>query len=587
MFFLGLGEAMWQLLIHPSVPYIFCGIIIAVFIYVCFFYKRNNKKLIAESIAKVYDALSGINDRKSFYENYESIDSKLSENKVFQESWGEFDETILLDADKQLIVTTKRPHDYFNEHTIISPYIDLRLLHAVPNYLIGLGLLFTFIGLVAAIHFAAGGLGSADGGQQALRNLLQMASVKFWSSIAGLFCSILLSISLKRWLNDLNKKLHEICRKLEKFTLSKTVEQLLSESLKDQKEQTNTLQHLAAEIAIQINNALADKLPASVAAAMQPLAEALNNTAQKLTSANSDSLEQLLSDFTKKLEGATHNEMQDLVSGLKDIQVSLQGLLQHIQQTGEAFGSKIVDAAGQLGTALESTMSDFSNKLQGAAQSEIQDLVVGLKSTQESLQGLVGHIQNTGDAFGSKITGAAGELSNTLLPVSENLLNFNSNIGLINEKMYAQLDRFDSNIASLNVTLQNIKQTAEHVYEAGQPLSNAAEGIKVTARSMEAAYKQIQDTHNNSQQATSAIQRVSEKVVTVWDSYENRFKAVDQDMVKAFTSIQGGLDAFKKHVGEFVSQFDEKFRSAISLLEGAISDLAEERAENDTSSPKN
>jgi hypothetical protein len=95
---------------------------------------------------------------------------------------------------------------------------------------------------------------------------------------------------------------------------------------------------------------------------------------------------------------------------------------------------------------------------------------------------------------------------------------------------------------------------------------------------MEVAYKQIQDAFEISQQATAAMKKSSEQVVTVWGGYEDRFKSVDQDMVKAFNSIHGGLDAFKKHVGEFVGQFDEKFKSAISLLEGAISELADERS---------
>ena len=569
---------MWQLLVSPLTPWLFCLIIIGIFFYFLFWYGCDEKKLVEDSITKSLDILEKINDRKEFYEQYESISLQLLEEKVFHNAWSEFDETVIIDTDSNSITTTKRPNDYFNEYSIISPRINLRLLHAAPNYLVGVGLLFTFLGLIAGIHFAALGLGSADGGQQALKNLLQMASVKFWSSIVGLLSSIILSVMQKHWLNNLNKKIYAICRKIEKFTNSVTLEQLLSEGRKDQKEQTNTLKHLATEIAVQISGALSERLPSSVALAMQPLAEALNNAAQKLSSANSDGLQEMLNNFTKKLEGGTQNEIRDLVDGLKDIQISLQGLLQNIQNTGDAFGSKIIDAAGGLGAALEATMNNFSNRLEGAAQSEIQDLVEGLKTTKQSLEGLLGHIQNTGDAFGSKIVGAAGELSNTLMPVSESLVSFNNNIGAINEKMYAQLDRFDNNVASLNTTLQNIKETAEHVHQAGQPISSAAEGIKLTVRSMEGAHKQIQEAYTSSQQATAAIQSVSEKIVSVWGSYEDRFKSVDQDMAKAFLSIQDGLDAFKMHVGDFVGQFDEKFHGAIKLLSGAREELADERS---------
>ena len=572
------GSFMWQLLVSDWVPYVFCSIIVFIFLGVLCWYGRKEKKLVNDAIDACLDVLLKINNRQEFYEQYEALREKFLQDVVFHNAWAEFDETVIVDPDRERVTTTKRPHDYFNEHSIISAHINLRLLNAVPNYLVGLGLLLTFIGLVAAIHVAAGGLGSADGGKEALKKLLNVASYKFFSSITGLFCSIVLSIIQKRWLNNLNQKIYKICRKIEELTNSITIEQLLDEDRKNQVEQINTLKHLATEIALQISIALEDKLPSSVATAMQPLAEALNNAANKLSSANSDGLQDMLDGFIKKLEGGTQSEMQELVSGLKDMQGSLQGLLQHIQQTGETFGSQIIDAAGSLGSVLETTMSNFSDKLQGAAQSEIQDLVQGLKSTQESLGGLLNHIQTTGDAFGSKIVGAAGELSNTLMPVSENLLSFNKNIGMINEKMYAQLDRFDSNIASLNSTLHNIKETAENIHKAGQPVSSAAESIKLTVRSLEAAYKQIQDTYSSAEQASNAIKGASEKIVTVWSGYEDRFKAVDQDMAKAFVSIQEGLEAFKMHVGTFVGQFDEKFHDAINMLSHAVEELAEERA---------
>lgn len=219
---------MWQFLVSPLIPYFFCSIILAIFFYMWLRYSCDEKKLVEHSITKFLEILEKINNRDEFYEQYELISSQFLEEKVFHNSWSEFTETVIIDVDSNRIITTKRPNDYFNEHSIISPHINLRLLHAVPNYLVGLGLLFTFIGLIAAIHFAALGLGSADGGQEALKNLLQMASVKFWSSIAGLFCSILLSIIQKKWLNNLNKKIYAICRKIEELTDSITIEQLLN-----------------------------------------------------------------------------------------------------------------------------------------------------------------------------------------------------------------------------------------------------------------------------------------------------------------------------------------------------------------------
>ena len=508
---------MLELLTRPFIAIIFCVIIIAFFYYARYLYDKNSRKLIAKSITEIFNCLNEIPNQTAFYEQYESIDSKLSENSVFKVAWIRFSRTIVVNTDKKEIVLTQPPHEYFNEYSIIAPIINLRLWLAFPNFIVGGGLVLTFIGLVLAIYVASTGLGSADGGQEALKKLLNVASVKFLSSIAALICSIFLTRYLKLFLNNLNKQIYNICYHLERLTSHITTEVLLNDTLKVQKDQTNILEHLATKISMEIANALADKLPASVALAMQPLAEALNNAAQKLTATNHDGLEQMLNSFTKKLDTA--------------------------------------------------------------AQGEIQELVRGLKNMQESLQILLQQIQLTGDNFGSKVIGAAGQLTHTLTPVSENLLTFNDTIKMVNEKMYAQLDRFENNVSLLNTTFQNIKQVTDHFQQASQPLSNVAEGMTMTIRSAETAYKQIQEANIHSQQATTAIQQVSEKVIDVWQSYQDRFKSVDEDMAKAFTHIHDGLDIFRKNISEFVSQFDDKFANAIRLLEGSIRDLADEREE--------
>ena len=71
----------------------------------------------------------------------------------------------------------------------------LKLLSTIPGYFVGVGLLLTFIGLVIALSKAASGTSSdAKSMTDALRQLLNAATFKFSTSIAGLFSSIVLSM---------------------------------------------------------------------------------------------------------------------------------------------------------------------------------------------------------------------------------------------------------------------------------------------------------------------------------------------------------------------------------------------------------
>lgn len=64
------------------------------------------------------------------------------------------------------------------------------------NTFVGLGLLLTFLGLVAALTFAAEGMREADpaGMLEAMRDLLAAAASKFVTSIAGVGLSLLLNL---------------------------------------------------------------------------------------------------------------------------------------------------------------------------------------------------------------------------------------------------------------------------------------------------------------------------------------------------------------------------------------------------------
>lgn len=70
---------------------------------------------------------------------------------------------------------------------------------ALPGYFTSVGLLLTFIGLVAALHFAARGFesGSAEQAKTAILQLLSASSFKFLTSIAALAGAIMISVSVR------------------------------------------------------------------------------------------------------------------------------------------------------------------------------------------------------------------------------------------------------------------------------------------------------------------------------------------------------------------------------------------------------
>ena len=82
-------------------------------------------------------------------------------------AWEEFAKTLIRPdpnrpADGGIVRNTVRPSAYFNVQATVEAGFHLPFWQALPNYFVGFGLLCTFLGLVSGLHFAAGGVASAD-----------------------------------------------------------------------------------------------------------------------------------------------------------------------------------------------------------------------------------------------------------------------------------------------------------------------------------------------------------------------------------------------------------------------------------------
>ena len=175
------------------VVYVFVSIILFVaiipFCQAIFSIKKVNDDL--NKASNALKELGNTHKHEEFYNQFETINNKISEISVLRHAWLEFVDSMYFGSDTKKYYLSHRPHYYFNRDSVLGTRLNLSQFLAYPNYLIGIGLLFTFIGLAAALHVAQAGLASG-GGQQALKDLLAVASVKFISSIAGILSRALL-----------------------------------------------------------------------------------------------------------------------------------------------------------------------------------------------------------------------------------------------------------------------------------------------------------------------------------------------------------------------------------------------------------
>ncbi len=137
--------------------------------------------------------------------------------------------------------------------------------------------------------------------QEPLMKLLEVASVKFISSIAGIASSMLLSFTQKWRIKTFEKHLQSFCDLLEECTEYKSAEKLLHENNIEQEKHTLSLENMAINISEGVSDALSNKLPASVASALEPLANEIRKLVEKISENQKDGMENVLHEFIDKL----------------------------------------------------------------------------------------------------------------------------------------------------------------------------------------------------------------------------------------------------------------------------------------------
>jgi hypothetical protein len=173
---------------------------------------------------------------------FDLVNHKLQDHALIGHAWTEFEKTCVRDV---LIRRTIRPLSLINSGVARERLFGLRLMPTIPGYFVGLGLLLTFIGLVIALSKAAGGVsGSPENMTQSLRELLDAATFKFSTSIAGLFASLALAIIFKSYSILIDTGFERFSREVERRTVYLAPQAIMLQSVQAEKEQLEQLKQI-------------------------------------------------------------------------------------------------------------------------------------------------------------------------------------------------------------------------------------------------------------------------------------------------------------------------------------------------------
>lgn len=538
-------------------------------------------------------------------------------------AWSEFHESIV-DETETPVRNTTRPGAFFMR--AIPRQKDLIFW---SNTFVGIGLILTFLGIVVALNATAYGMrdgASVQESQGALRTLLTVASVKFFSSIAGLGASLMLRFAEHGMSKKCEKEIYEICDLLERGLLYVPPQLLAVRQLEELKRQSTQLEKFNTDLAMSIGEQVGQQFQA-VMAPMQGSLGALSTSMEQMSDRMS---ERLGEGVGKAIESATNGELRALGHTLEALRSHLEGVSQHVQGSGEdaakqirAAGADFAQAAqdireafsgltGQVGEIGKSLAEDSETARSRQAEllgSTIAGLEAANARTAAVMAEAVDALKGAGVAvagdlqaqMGAAMTGAAKEAEAVIrAAISESGAAFAESGKAISEAVEAAASRITALAAAIEKSERNaagaaeaFQSSADGARSAAGAISTAATGFATAAAPVATSAKAFQDAASRiassldqseraAAEALKAMTNLAREIAgtqssaqEAWTSYRARFEGVDQSLEKTLglmvSTLSGSMSEFRK----FAQDVDAEMARAVGRLAQSMSTVEE------------
>jgi hypothetical protein len=490
--------------------------------------------------------------RASFARDFAKIDAALSSNRTLSICWQEFRKSLMFRGNPpgSIILNSIHPQNFLNPRSLRVQYDFVRSL---PNLFVGLGLLGTFVGLIAALTLSTKSLTTAvdqEQIKQALNGLLTTAAAKFYISAAGLVSSLFLAFFIRLTLKYLHGLVHQINRALEQRILFLNDQALSEKQLSVQQNSLEELKLFNTNIAMKIGDAVRTAVEASNDSLTNKLSDIANSFA-KLVEASRDGAGSAVNEAMKgALDASLHqasNAIGDIADSLKDLPARLGAAAASIQNAGDAAAQQQERLAESVQGAVEKILRDAGTQVSGNIEQGTQNLIAGLKDTGSAFGDSASKI----GSFFERFSASGDDYMKSLSSLSDQNAKLENNLTAISARIVAASDgvtKASSAVdANLDKVLTGISDFTRVATETNRAVRESQEAVRGTVETLQ-------------QQMAQHIQR---------------FNNVDEKLATVFNSIVSHVELQSSQMAEQFSGMDQALASAVNQFEQLIDDLTE------------
>lgn len=429
-------------------------------------------------------------------------------------------------GDQPLLVRRADAHAFFSLDILLPRFTNVRLDEAWPNIVLGTGILGTFVGLVAGVGLSTSHLTDVSNMasmHEGLSGLLGGASTAFWTSVAGLGCSLLLTGVHRRLQYQLRKQLADFADRLNDLIPRETPENLLSDVKEEVRAQSSRLEQFFDDLVVRFGETLGQRLEASIVPSLQSLTDSVASLRDERSLATHETLMQIVDRFEEAFGSAVGEEMRQLGDAFRTIQKDLEGSTELIAASRDETLAAL-DAGRQ-------HFTEAINQVVNGIHTAVEPLERLTDRWEESLKSsnqVVEEAVQAAQAFEASLRELAGGIEEA----SEN-----------SREAGRQLNEILKNAGELQ---QEATQAVAELREAEDELSRALEAIDSGARTLQAHTTAITGT---------------------WNEQRARFGEVDEKLTDVIRQIHQGLHDYTRRLTEVQDTAHQRLADALTALQ--------------------
>lgn len=490
-----------------------------------------------------------------------------------------------------------------NKTALLNVFFNDKVLNAVSNMLVGLGILGTFLGLSKGVSGFV--MDTTETIKASIGSLLGGMGTAFISSIWGMLSSLLF-IFIYQLIR------HAVARKTDRFYAAMDQEFLLTESEHEQYQEEQlkkSLRSVVKEYFVQEEDGQ-ERAPKYYYREL--LLNSKNQTSALSTFA--DDLAGLLEDMMDKLLEINSEKFKEI------IEEKLMPILEQLRKEKEESASGALEGVlNTLEEAMKKMLQEFKESISGETKGEMKSLASSLGNVTEALGNMPSNIKE----LSSELTENMNDLANTIKIVVKDIYkeqerseemrketqneaneklrnildNVGENVGSLLDQQSTSADKLaevlgtvdeivsknNQSIDSFRQLLSNSKDTFDNIQSSSKALTEASLGLVAGANAVQDNNEEVKEAVqlfvSSNNDSIEKIRELQHEVSSRTKEFLEQFSKMESGIDKVFEQFNAGLDGYTENLNEALSgsigKYVDSSKSAIEAINGLTRDLTE------------